>query len=158
MAASYRVPFIIHSRFNLGCLDIYGDEDNEFAVPLNDTEDWDEPQTEAERLTNTPPASASSSQKLTSSVSQDVLHSLPAKPQIPDSASLSYSAQIAQQFSAYQQTPSQERQQRPEIPLPPNPRQAAGTSIIATHETTTATSGAADSIFGKKPSEMHDSG
>ncbi|KAH9856413.1 hypothetical protein C2E23DRAFT_722580, partial [Lenzites betulinus] len=35
--------------------------------------------------------------------------SLPPKP--PSSAELSYSAQVAQQFSAYKQTPAQERQQ-----------------------------------------------
>lgn len=37
--------------------------------------------------------------------------SLPAKPS--QSSELSYSAQIAQQFSAYKQTPAQERQSRP---------------------------------------------
>ncbi|KZT63219.1 hypothetical protein DAEQUDRAFT_700377 [Daedalea quercina L-15889] len=36
---------------------------------------------------------------------------LPAKPS--QSSELSYSAQIAQQFSAYKQTPAQERQSRP---------------------------------------------
>ncbi|KAG5349623.1 hypothetical protein E4T56_gene10274 [Termitomyces sp. T112] len=90
--------------------------------------------------------------------SSDGRNSLPPKPATPNS--LSYSAQIAQQFSAYQQTPSQERQQRATIPLPENPRTAGAaavsstpTSPIATHETTSN-----DSVFGKKPSEMHDSG
>ncbi|KAF9460485.1 hypothetical protein BDZ94DRAFT_925155 [Collybia nuda] len=138
--------------------DIYGDDDNEFAVPLNDTEDWDEPQAPKEtRPANTQPVNPTISHS-TTLVPQDALRSLPPKPQLSDSSSLSYSAQIAQQFSAYQQTPSQERQQRPEIPLPPNPRQAAGTSAIATHETSTPNTGTSDSIFGKKPSEMHDSG
>ncbi|KAG6841400.1 hypothetical protein C0991_011564 [Blastosporella zonata] len=86
---------------------------------------------------------------------QDARSSLPPKPMSP--SSLSYSAQIAQQFSAYQQTPSQERQQRATIPLPENPRTtgaaAPSTSLITTHETTPM-----DSVFGKKPSEMHDSG
>ena len=53
--------------------------------------------------------------------------------------SLSYSAQIAQQFSNYQQTPSQERQERPRAqPIP--------TGCLD------------DTVFGKKPSEMHDAG
>lgn len=39
--------------------------------------------------------------------------SLPAKP--TTAGELSYSAQIAQQFSAYKQTPAQERQQRPAL-------------------------------------------
>lgn len=52
---------------------------------------------------------------------------------------LSYSAQIAQQFSSYKQTPSQERQQR-----------ALGNGGTATPTP--------DGVFGKKPSEMHDAG
>lgn len=56
------------------------------------------------------------------------------------SPSMSYSAQIAQQFSTYQQTPSQERQQR--------------SDVLKHHND----SNNIDSIFGKKPSEMHDAG
>jgi RNA-binding protein Musashi len=153
------ILLLYHSVFNFCCLDIYGDDDNEFAVPL-EAEDWDEPATsekDEQPENSPPPASASTPHKPATPATQDALHALPAKPQSPDSASLSYSAQIAQQFSAYQQTPSQERQQRAEIPLPPNPRNAGagGPSTIATHETITPN---ADSIFGKKPSEMHDSG
>ncbi|KAG6826544.1 hypothetical protein H0H92_015412 [Tricholoma furcatifolium] len=99
---------------------------------------------------------------------QDSRSSLPQKPvsgsPMPSGNGMSYSAQIAQQFSAYQQTPSQERQQRQTIPLPDNPRTTGAaststatgtttTSAIATHESSTT-----DSVFGKKPSEMHDSG
>ncbi|KAF9074528.1 hypothetical protein BDP27DRAFT_1259161 [Rhodocollybia butyracea] len=66
--------------------------------------------------------------------------------------SLSYSAQIAQQFSAYQQTPSQERQQRVSGS---GPSGLPKTSPIATVD---STSGDSDTVFGKKPSEMHDAG
>lgn len=83
--------------------------------------------------------------------------SLPAKPSsssAQNAASLSYSAQIAQQFSAYQQTPSQERQQRQhgssaQTFVPPK------TSPIATVDSSASDS---DTVFGKKPSEMHDAG
>ena len=57
------------------------------------------------------------------------------------SSRLSYSAQIAQQFSSYKQTPSQERQQRAQ----------SGTGAAAGTPTP-------DGVFGKKPSEMHDAG
>ncbi|KAF7301266.1 HnRNP A1-gamma isoform [Mycena indigotica] len=94
-------------------------------------------------------------------------HALPPKPvsqaasspATSNSNSLSYSAQIAQQFSAYKQTPSQERQQRPpeaatSTPIPTF--ENLETSPIPTHATQTYVSG--DTVFGKKPSEMHDSG
>ncbi|KAJ7584886.1 hypothetical protein C8J56DRAFT_949312 [Mycena floridula] len=86
--------------------DIYGDDEPETVEP-------DSEQVEPEQATLEPVASSSSSS----------LHSsLPAKSSTPamssSPSSMSYSAQIAQQFSAYQQTPSQERQQRTEHPLP----------------------------------------
>ncbi|KAK7050026.1 hypothetical protein VNI00_005458 [Paramarasmius palmivorus] len=67
---------------------------------------------------------------------------------------LSYSAQIAQQFSAYQQTPSQERQQR-NVSGSSGANgitSANGTAPIATLESSGGT------VFGMKPSEMHDHG
>ena len=152
-------------------VDIYGEDDNEYAVPLNDeaeeeledgaqymgeTEQQDNvSQTEGNRTrTNSDakpyelPARAvgtTSSASTTAPSPTQSNGSLPAKSASPRSTSsntLSYSAQIARQFSAYQQTPSQERQQR------------IATSKIATHEGTTS----GDSVFGKKPSEMHDAG
>ncbi|PBK71750.1 uncharacterized protein ARMOST_11724 [Armillaria ostoyae] len=93
--------------------DIYGDDESEFVV-----ETEDQPMSNATTTTTTTTDESSPG-------------SLPAKP----SGSMSYSAQIAQQFSTYQQTPSQERQ--------------PGPSSIPTMT---------DSIFGKKPSEMHDAG
>lgn len=92
---------------------------------------------------------------------QEWSSSLPSKPASLDpSPQLSYSAQVAKQFSAYQQTPSQERQQRREIPLPPNPRASARmnsfTSSGSEAAKTYVTSGG--TVFGKKPSEMHDHG
>lgn len=74
-----------------------------------------------------------------------------AKPSTSNSAnqSLSYSAQIAQQFSSYQQTPGQERGGvRPNTKPIPN-----GTQVIPTTIDTTG-----DTVYGKKPSEMHDYG
>jgi RNA-binding protein Musashi len=149
-----------HSR----SVDIYGDDENEYAVPLQEHEnEVDEmPPTSDNGAADARPMSTLKkdhySPQSSPTVRKDALRSLPAKPLSPSSAALSYSAQIAQQFSAYQQTPSQERQQRIEIPLPPHPRTTTtATSAIATHENSSGT-GASDSIFGKKPSEMHDAG
>lgn len=83
----------------------------------------------------------------------------------PESAqSLSYSAQIARQFSAYHQTPSQERQQR--SMLPPNPMAAAaavktdiGPSAIASYESRTDNEPVFASVDRPiRPSEMKDEG
>ncbi|KIM37945.1 hypothetical protein M413DRAFT_448206 [Hebeloma cylindrosporum] len=101
----------------------------------------------------------------TTSSQQESSSSLPSKPagnpSSDPSPQLSYSAQVAKQFSAYQQTPSQERQQRKEIPLPPNPRASARTNSFTSASGSEApktyhTSGG--TVFGKKPSEMHDHG
>ena len=105
--------------------DIYGDDEVEI-VTADQQEDHDEQEQE--------PSPSSSS--------------LPPK---PTNDSLSYSAQIAQQFSQYQQTPGQERQ----------PRQSSSAGApIPTHESNNAAQARlpSDSIFGKKPSEMHDEG
>ncbi|KAG6908709.1 hypothetical protein DXG01_003642 [Tephrocybe rancida] len=133
--------------------DIYGD-DELTDFPQTETGDAEQEHSPQEETPVPSPVNETSTQQ--TKKSQDALSSLPPKPMSPNS--LSYSAQIAQQFSAYQQTPSQERQQRATIPLPENPRTTGAaaaplTSAIATHETTST-----DSVFGKKPSEMHDSG
>lgn len=76
---------------------------------------------------------------------------LPAKFAANESPGLSYSAQVAKQFSAYQQTPSQERQQRTALPM----NSPAAPSAIATHE------GSADRDSQERPvrpSEMKDEG
>ncbi|KAJ7265874.1 hypothetical protein B0H12DRAFT_174193 [Mycena haematopus] len=131
----------------MGYPDIYGDEDTEISAPAD-------PQTP---ITPTPSAAPVI-------VKHETHHNLPRKPgSAPGSssaaqqnaASLSYSAQIAQQFSAYQQMPSQERQQRPEPP------RTQSTSAVSTHTSGTPTysiSSLEDTVFGKKPSEMHDAG
>lgn len=156
---------------DLRVADIYGDDDNEFVVPFeeilnNETEQDETNQDSKDGSTHNSahgspnPSNKPSPDQPSKSITSDVHSSLPPKPISPHSANLSYSAQIAQQFSAYQQTPSQERQQRATIPLPQNPRPLAvtstGTSAIATHEGPTNLG--SDSIFGKKPSEMHDAG
>ncbi|KAF8645624.1 hypothetical protein AX16_007706 [Volvariella volvacea WC 439] len=138
--------------------DIYGDEDfgqlDDSADVLDSAEhagdddgtkslDFDAGDANEASETHTDEKESAHSDNKTLTSSQDGRNSLPPKPAVPNSSSsLSYSAQIAQQFSAYQQTPSQERKQRTEIP-----RQNASSS-----------DGKEDSIFGKKPSEMHDAG
>ncbi|KAJ3823439.1 hnRNP A1-gamma isoform [Lentinula raphanica] len=140
--------------------DIYGDEENDFGfiepnVDENVTQTVvasstkTDAKTEEQSSQPTPTPSATASKGETSS-------SLPPKPTTVNpsqngNSSLSYSAQIAQQFSAYQQTPSQERQQRSHH----GPSGVQKTSPIATIDSTTSD---ADTVFGKKPSEMHDAG
>ncbi|KAJ4481067.1 hnRNP A1-gamma isoform [Lentinula aciculospora] len=131
--------------------DIYGDEDNDFGFIEPAPE---ENATETPAATSAPNPESELLQPAQTSASKGEVHSLPAKPSVGSSQngnpSLSYSAQIAQQFSAYQQTPSQERQQRQHgMTAPPK------TSPIATVDSTT---GDSDTVFGKKPSEMHDAG
>ncbi|KAI0314487.1 hypothetical protein OF83DRAFT_1063754, partial [Amylostereum chailletii] len=71
---------------------------------------------------------------------------LPAKPVLStDSNGLSYSAQVAQQFSSYRQTPSQERQPRPN-----SGQQTANFSGVS------VPTGSADRPV--RPSEMKDEG
>lgn len=101
-----------------------------------------------------PTSESSAPVKASPPTSQETVHSLPRKP-VPQPNSLSYSAQIAQQFSAYQQTPSQERQQRTEQPLSFH-KTGMSTATATTQEA--SPSGSTDCAFGKKPSEMHDTG
>ncbi|KAK7061327.1 hypothetical protein R3P38DRAFT_2828878 [Favolaschia claudopus] len=134
--------------------DIYGEDDADIVGPADI-------QTPITPVPDTPPATQTTNK-------HEAFHGLPPKPgsapassnsaSLPNSSSsnsLSYSAQIAQQFSAYQQTPSQERQQRPE------PSRIQSTSAIPTHASSIPTysiSTSEDTVFGKKPSEMHDAG
>jgi len=147
--------------------DIYGDEDlNEYSEqPEGGVQFLDEDSTvveaDAEKQevnTDTNSETGLEPEARTTAVSvADTHSSLPAKPS--STPNLSYSAQVAKQFSAYQQTPSQERQQRTEIPLPPNPRTNSSRSsyvVPITGPPVTTTSGG--TVFGKKPSEMHDAG
>ncbi|KIJ60450.1 hypothetical protein HYDPIDRAFT_117158 [Hydnomerulius pinastri MD-312] len=109
--------------------DLYGDlYDDEFTVPLDD--DFQSPVEPTSSTTHNKPEETTTTNTTTNIKSESSgTGSLPAKPPTADSSAMSYSAQVARQFSAYQQTPSQERQQRA---LPPNPQ--AGPSAIATHE------------------------
>ncbi|KAI6030296.1 hypothetical protein EDC04DRAFT_2711267 [Pisolithus marmoratus] len=123
--------------------DLYGDlYDDGFTIPLDDdgqasSETFELVLPEDDKMISEP---AEKSQTADSA-------SLPAKPSLTsDSSALSYSAQVAKQFSAYQQTPSQERQQRLVLP-------ASGPSAIATHETDRSR---ADRPI--RPSEMKDEG
>ncbi|KZP30113.1 hypothetical protein FIBSPDRAFT_946224 [Athelia psychrophila] len=137
--------------------DLYGEDDNEFAVPLEDGgeetyEDTAGAEEDEEIEIQTEAYDAKAAGKADA-------HALPAKPGAQTAEQMSYSAQIARQFSSYNQTPSQERQQRAEIPLPANPKvqQQAGTSAIATHDTTATTRGAGQDR-PIRPSEMKDEG
>ncbi|KAF4588872.1 hypothetical protein EYR40_010427 [Pleurotus pulmonarius] len=134
--------------------DIYGD-DNEFldGESANGTSTAqpdgavDEEPVSPVSLGNNSPTAASQAPNL----ALPAKPSSSAKPSASSSAnqSLSYSAQIAQQFSSYQQTPGQERGgMRPNTKPIPN-----GTQMIPTTIDTTG-----DTIYGKKPSEMHDYG
>ena len=136
--------------------DIYGDEENDVKEEVLET--WElsqqgvisgEPEVDAKPSTSS--IEVYESTPNTGTLNQDTYRSLPAKPTGPSGAQLSYSAQVAKQFSVYQQTPSQERQQQ-------NPRsgQSRPLSTASEYKTTPGTS--TDTVFGKKPSEMHDSG
>ena len=134
--------------------DIYGDEETDFTEETLEKSEL--PQQEAISEEAEVDAQASSSAievyESTGTLNLDTYRSLPAKPTGPSGAQLSYSAQIAKQFSAYQQTPSQERQQQQ------NPRFVQGRPLSAPSEYKTVPGTSADTVFGKKPSEMHDSG
>ncbi|KAF8840319.1 hypothetical protein BDN67DRAFT_1011582 [Paxillus ammoniavirescens] len=114
--------------------DLYGDlYDDEFTVPLDDEYQSPVETTGSPTLDNlSESTSAATTPTTTTNVKSEPSGtvSLPAKPAAAESLGLSYSAQVAKQFSAYQQTPSQERQQRSAFPANPQ----AGPSAIATHE------------------------
>ena len=149
---------------NSRLLDLYGEDDHEFVVPLQDGEDEQEshqaPPVRKHEDKSAAMSEANSPQTFSASASKTDAH-LPAKPGPTSNSSeqMSYSAQIARQFSAYHQTPSQERQQRSEIPLPANPNPHAvsslGSSAIATHEGSAARANPDRPI---RPSEMKDEG
>lgn len=137
------------------CTDIYGDDDNELQVNTQDSK--------------IPPQSSTASAKastLSPTIKQEfTTRSLPAKPTAgpsnPNIDNLSYSAQIAQQFSAYQQTPSQERQQRQDLShtISGSRGNPPSTLVQSSIPTLGTSNGASDGgVFGKKPSEMHDAG
>ncbi|TFK20450.1 RNA-binding domain-containing protein [Coprinopsis marcescibilis] len=125
--------------------DIYADEFQEFL----DSEGIDPPSTSTDPKASEPGSASPNPQAL-----EDATDGEPATKQANDAGasdsatlgSLSYSAQIAQQFSSYKQHPSQERQPR---------AIQQHTPIQLSH---TSTPGSSDSVFGKKPSEMHDAG
>ncbi|KAH8831125.1 hnRNP A1-gamma isoform [Flagelloscypha sp. PMI_526] len=138
--------------------DIYGDEEGSFDGAASVSPISTQTMTSAE--SNSLPAKPMPIQTYTSSSSLKPASAagLPAKPSpetasTPPSSTLSYSAQIAQQFSSYSQTPSQERQQSRMSSAPaPIPTSIGGTTSV------TPGGNGQDSIFGKKPSEMHDAG
>ena len=145
--------------------DIYGDdEENEYEGgaedPSIDAQDTEDVKFELSTSSSSvPPKPDDLPQPTHPTLPPDAHRGLPPKPAVapPASSSLSYSAQVAKQFSVYQQTPSQERQQRKEIPLPPNPRANANARPVG-EARPAASANPGDTVFGKKPSEMHDAG
>ncbi|KAJ7087272.1 hnRNP A1-gamma isoform [Mycena belliarum] len=135
--------------------DIYGDDDTESAAPAEGPTPiapTPDPQPATAPTHHNLPPKPGSLPASASLTQQQLQHQQNAA---ANAASLSYSAQIAQQFSKYQQTPSQERQQRSEMP----PTRTQSTSAIPTLATQTfSISSSEDTVFGKKPSEMHDAG
>ncbi|KAJ7638403.1 hnRNP A1-gamma isoform [Roridomyces roridus] len=109
-----------------------------------------------------PPTPSSATLPAKATIVKHETHQLPQKPapssQTNSAPNLSYSAQIAQQFSTYQQTPSQERQQRSEMRPPAQTQQTSAIPTLASSTTTYKISSSEDTVFGKKPSEMHDAG
>lgn len=160
MVRSFQIESFSYSISRL--VDLYGEDDNEFAVPLQDADEAEEQSYEKpEEIGVTDKQKSESSTQQSSPTSGKDSHALPAKPAPGSTAAeqISYSAQIARQFSAYNQTPSQERQQRSEIPLPANPTghniTPAGTSAIATHDSSSTRPSPDRPI---RPSEMKDEG
>jgi len=137
--------------------DIYGDDDNELQ---GGTEDNKIPS----QSTTVPAQTMNDSTFLSTTKQESISRSLPVKPtglNDPNTNNLSYSAQIAQQFSAYQQTPSQERQQRQDLTrtFSSSSGNLPSTSVQNSIPTLGTSSGTSDDgVFGKKPSEMHDAG
>jgi RNA-binding protein Musashi len=134
--------------------DIYGDEETDFTEETLEKSELSQQEAISGEAEIDAQASSSAIEVYgsTGTLNQDTYRSLPAKPAGPSGAQLSYSAQIAKQFSAYQQTPSQERQQQQ------NPRFAQGRPPSAPSEYKTVPGTSTETVFGKKPSEMHDSG
>jgi hypothetical protein len=149
-------------------VDIYGDADDFSEVVTSELQELQETVLdvlpELSESVESTVASASDSKPI---LPQSTTNSLPAKPMIATASNLSYSAHVAKQFSAYRQTPSQERQQRMDggalsssKPRINAPRNAAGP--VGDASSSMKAGGAVpaldDTVFGKKPSEMHDAG
>ena len=132
-------------------LDIYGDEETDFTEEVLENSEVSQQGGETE-VDAQPSSSAIEVYESTGNLNQDTYRSLPAKPTGSSGSQLSYSAQVAKQFSAYQQTPSQERQQQQ------NTRSGQSRPLSAPSECKTVPGTATDTVFGKKPSEMHDAG
>lgn len=126
--------------------------DDEFTVPLDDEYQSPVEPTQSSMLDKHPESTPTTTTSATNGKPEPSgTGTLPAKPATTEASGLSYSAQVAKQFSAYQQTPSQERQQRTTL----STNSQAGPSAIATHE------GSADRSSQDRPirpSEMKDEG
>ncbi|KAI4517559.1 hypothetical protein K523DRAFT_253879 [Schizophyllum commune Tattone D] len=143
--------------------DIYGDDDAQDYAPANseqhDTADRDAQAGEdADDVDSVyGDTKEPEPQQDKPAAKKDPVSSLPAKPSSASANSLSYSAQIAQQFSAThrQSTPSQQQHQQQHTRQEGQSNKT--TNAIATVDST-ATNSSDGTVYGKKPSEMHDAG
>lgn len=142
--------------------DLYGADEAEFD-DRQETEESFEVKTTANVENDSPTEykSQAPSNKVTSDAKKELSPSSSDKRPSDSAHSLSYSAQIAKQFSVYQQTPSQERQQRmalssaPTSPITPTD----GTpSAIASYESRTDNKPFIPHERPIRPSEMKDEG
>jgi len=124
--------FLTASRFIIDSNpDIYGDE----VLAIEDDDEIqsiEDPSLTAQNATAAPTEATTTQQQQSTQPPSNV----------------SYSAQIAKQFSSYNQTPSQERQ----------PRNNGSGVNVGSALTQTGGTGDDSGVFGKKPSEMHDAG
>ncbi|TEB17471.1 hypothetical protein FA13DRAFT_1804317 [Coprinellus micaceus] len=136
--------------------DLYGDIYSDDLIDFQDDLEVPADDHHHPTATTTAASSASSSKLPTPPASGDELAAN------ANGSSTSYSAQIAQQFSAYKQDPAQERQPKQPTSAIPSHTSAipiAGSSIASyTGANTSGIPDAHGTVFGKKPSEMHDSG
>ena len=150
------------TSFSCDGADIYGDADDFSGDVACEIQELQETVPEVLDLLESAETVVASTSDSKSILPQTTINSLPAKPQITPVANMSYSAHVAKQFSAYKQTPSQERQQRADVGiLSSNPHSNATPNMVAhdgSFSNKESVSASGDTVFGKKPSEMHDTG
>lgn len=139
--------------------DLYGADDTSSSKPdaSTDLQQGSDASSSVEETPKPEERGSKSGDAKSSSVSDNNNSAANKKPTDED---LSYSAQIAKQFSSYHQTPSQERQQRTFATLTNFPSSdPLGPVAIASYESRTqniSSNGTSDKVI--RPSEMKDEG
>jgi hypothetical protein len=139
---------------------LYGEEDSEAALSKEPDTSLKTPQEVDPSLEKTPstPTVDTKLQEFVKSKPDVLPNSLPAKPPSPGVNGASYSAQIARQFSAYQQTPNQEHDSRPEVQALPDSRSLpASSAVVLTPDDSVPLDKATDRPI-LRPSDMKDEG